>query len=168
MCAMKRETLSVWSATSGTRHSPNGYTLRSWRKLDFRAISAGERPFDSSHASKSRIRTVCCTSACLTAIVNCRLASADPAHPVCIPKGRQANGDGFVEAFGVDLLDTDDVATRDVHARRATAIALQHIRHLLAVSCRSTPQRHCSRAGFCLYLPVVRFVGLARARRVLD
>jgi hypothetical protein len=45
------------------------YLLMSSRKRVFRAISTGERLVDSSQATKSRIRTLCSTSGCLTTTV---------------------------------------------------------------------------------------------------
>jgi len=61
------------------------YFCISSRSRDLKAISAGERPFDSSHASKSRIRTVCFTSGCFDHDRNGRLAVPDEDCPTAPP-----------------------------------------------------------------------------------
>jgi hypothetical protein len=57
------------SASPGLWDYSSNYLPSNSRKRDFSAISARERRFDSSHASKSRIRTWCSTSGCLTTTV---------------------------------------------------------------------------------------------------
>jgi hypothetical protein len=56
----------VASIRRGCRYDRAGYFFKSSRKRVLRLISAGERPADSSQFSKSRTRTTCSTSGCLT------------------------------------------------------------------------------------------------------
>jgi hypothetical protein len=85
--------------------------LRSSRKRDFNAISAGDRPFDPIQALKSRIRTVLLDFRPLDTTV---ILVKPVTRPIRSTEGCQATRDGLVEALGGDfssMLDALDVAT---------------------------------------------------------